>query len=51
MTDRYNHPDAMQIANVVKAQQAIAGKKKTKKTDKGKKTDLKVIKMPVRKLA
>jgi integrase len=51
MTDRYNHPDAMQIANVVKAQQAIAGKKKTKKTDKGKKSDLKVIKMPVRKLA
>jgi integrase len=51
MTNRYNHLDAMQIANVVKAQEAIAGKKKTKKADKNKKTDLKVIKMPVRKLA
>jgi integrase len=51
MTNRYNHPDAMQIANVVKAQQAIAGKKKAKKTDKNKKTDLKIVKMPTRKLA
>jgi integrase len=51
MTNRYNHPDAMQIANVVKAQEAIAGKKKTDKTGKSKNKGLKIVKMPARKLA
>jgi integrase len=51
MTERYNHLDAMQIANVVKAQEAIAGKKQSNKTDKGKNKGLKIVKMPDRKLA
>ena len=55
MTDRYNHPDATQIDVVVKAQAAIAGKKakdnQTQKATNGKKTGLKLVKMPVRKHA
>ena len=51
MTDRYNHPDATQIDVVTKAQAAIAGKKQPEKTGKGKKTELKIVKISKRKTA
>jgi integrase len=58
MTQRYNHPDARLIADVVEAQSKIAGKKKPAKSktkqakkEKGKDKDLKIVKMPIRKTA
>jgi integrase len=58
MTELYNHPDARQITDVVKAQKAIAGTKKPEKAKEPEKNkggnrakNLKIVKMPVRKTA
>jgi integrase len=59
MTEWYSHPDARQITDVIKAQETIAGIKKQnsvkpeKQTEKAKSrcNSLKIVKMPVRKLA
>jgi hypothetical protein len=50
MTERYNHLEASQITDVMKAQSAIAGTKKQGKA-KGNSQGLKVVKMPNRKTA
>jgi integrase len=59
MTERYNHLEASQITDVMKAQAAIAGTQKTEKEKKPKETGkakgdtkgLKIVKMPVRRTA
>jgi hypothetical protein len=55
MPERYNHLEASQITEVMKAQEVIAGMKKEKPPiENGKpkiKHDLKIVKMPVRKSA
>jgi integrase len=59
MTELYNHPDARQITDVVKAQELIAGNKKPEKEKPPKETGkaksnpqgLKIVKMPNRKSA
>jgi hypothetical protein len=59
MTELYNHPDARQITDVVKAQELIAGNKKPEKEKQPKETrraknspqGLKIVKMPNRKSA
>jgi integrase len=59
MTERYNHLEAQQITDVMKAQAAIAGTQKTEKQKpqretgkaKGNSKGLKIVKMPVRKSA
>jgi integrase len=58
MTERYNHLEASQITDVMKAQKAIVGAKKPKKTKpnetekaKGNSKGLKIVKMTNRKTA
>jgi integrase len=57
MTELYNHPDARQITDVIKAQAAIAGNKKPEKENLPKEKDLshteslKIVKIPARKPA
>jgi integrase len=50
MTERYNHLDAMQITEVLKAQAVIAGTIQTENDEKAP-NELKIVKMPVRKSA